>query len=1002
MRSWCAINFIGDRKSLILTTAILSFYMPIAHASQWRTFLQQENISSSVFDSQNKTIWMGTYNDYLWRHDGKDFTKFDLSGSTVKTQFNIAIDGESIWVGTDGGLLLFEPGRGVTKSFHRNDGLVSDSVSVLFIDLCGNLWYGTPGFGIGKYDGLNWYRYDTSGQYRWNSDQWDTLSSCSSGNCPSDNYINAINGDSRGNKYFGTASRGLSFVDGADTVWTNLTLTDADTSGKHAVQAIGIDRFDHKWLGTLEGICELDANNTVVRCETATLAGLVDDRVNAIWIDEFNNKWIGTGNGISLLDSTGTRWKSFTAEARGLGPASNSILNITGDSDDNIWCGFVKAFGVSKYNNKWAHLTTEDSLSNNLVRTFDRDSKGNLWIATDQNGIEVFNGKSFIHDVPPCEWPSPRERPFFVTTVTRGKSERPGRVWVGTEGCGLLAMYLDGDTLQIENAFRRNNAARLPSNLINSIASLGDTLIWIGTNRGLCRLSLDPQFNFIKSETVPVDSLINLGLSGFVNSVVLDISEHVWVGTSQGLGKFDGRNWTIYDSIPELLDSHISAMCVDGNGAIWVGSNLGIARFWRQEWTGFTTAEGLPDNRITVLRTDPGGTVWCGTPSGAAKFDTLNQIWTSFTTEDGLSNNYVTDIAFTFHNVVWFSTFGGGLSRYHLTNIGPTTDILSSLDVTTESNVTFEFTGFDLNTPTSQLRYSHKLDYGSWSKPSFDTFRTLPIAEDGRHTFYVRAIDKDDNVDASEEILRFTKVSPDRGGAVDVEEPTRVQKYGSLWLYIPPNSIQGGKAITVTPLDSGSIEVEGFTGIAYDLTPHDLVIDALKKNKPMTLKIFYGDNVAEEYDERRLRIYQLASDSTWTLLGGLVDKDTTAIATTIKSLGTFGLFEAQPDPGLGGGAEITNVAAQPRILSPKGGGFLDKVTVSFDLGKPSKVTAKVYNLAGRLVRVLCENHFMNAGRNAIDWDGCDEVQNVCASGLYVVTIQAETHLTTKTVVVMNK
>jgi len=996
MRSWCAINFIGDRKRLILTTAILSFYMPIAHVNQWRTFLQQENISSIVFDSQNKTIWMGTYNDYLWRHDGKDFTKFDLSGSTVKTQFNIAIDGESIWVGTDGGLLLFEPDRGVTKSFHRNDGLVSDSVSVLFIDLCGNLWYGTPGFGIGKYDGLNWYRYDTSGQYIWNSDQWDTLSSCSSGNCPSDNHINAINGDSRGNKYFGTASKGLSFVDSSDTIWTNLTLTDADTSGKHAVQAIGIDRFDHKWLGTLEGICELDANNAVVRCETATPRGLVDDRVNAIWIDEFNNKWIGTENGISLLDSTGTRWTSFTAEAQGLGPASNSILNITGDSDDNIWCGFVKAFGVSKYNNKWAHLTTEDSLSNNLVRTFDRDSKGNLWIATDQNGIEVFNGKSFIHDVPPCEWPSPRERPFFVTTITRGKSERPGRVWVGTEGCGLLAMYLDGDTLQIENAFRRNNAARLPSNLIYSIASQNDTLIWIGTNRGLCRLSLDSQLNFIKCETISVDSLDSLGLSGFVLSVVLDSFKHVWVGTSQGLGKFDGQNWTIYDNVPEFLNKSINALSADSSGAIWVGTNFGISRFSQNKWTTFTTAQGLPNNSITVIATDPQGTVWCGTPGGAAAFDDSSQTWTAFTVDDGLSDDFVTDITFASQNVVWFSTFGGGLSRYHRTDVAPETQLLTDFDVTSENNVTFQFTGFDLNTPTSQLRYSYKLDYENWSKPSFDTFRTLPIAKAGRHTFYVRAIDKDGNVDASKEMLRFTKVSPDTGGAVEV------QKYGSLWLYIPPNSILGGQAITVTPMDSGSIKADGFTGIAYDLTPHDLVIDPQKKNKPLTLRIFYGENIAQKFDERRLRIYQLASDSTWTPLGGSVDKDTTAVTTTIKNLGTFGLFEAQPDSGLGGRATITKVAAQPRILSPKGGGFLEKVTISFDLSKPTEVTAKVYNLAGRLVRVLCENHPMNSGRNAIDWDGRDDEQNVCASGLYVVTIQTEAHLATKTVVILNK
>jgi hypothetical protein len=120
-------------------------------------------------------------------------------------------------------------------------------------------------------------------------------------------------------------------------------------------------------------------------------------------------------------------------------------------------------------------------------------------------------------------------------------------------------------------------------------------------------------------------------------------------------------------------------------------------------------------------------------------------------------------------------------------------------------------------------------------------------------------------------------------------------------------------------------------------------------------------------------------------------------------LGTFALFEDQscceiPNPVDG----IANVTAQPRVLSPNGRGFLDRVTISFDLGKPAEVTAKVYNLSGRLVRVLCENHPMNPGRNVVEWNGYDYYNAICPSGLYIVTIEAAGSMATKQIVVLNE
>jgi len=66
------------------------------------------------------------------------------------------------------------------------------------------------------------------------------------------------------------------------------------------------------------------------------------------------------------------------------------------------------------------------------------------------------------------------------------------------------------------------------------------------------------------------------------------------------------------------------------------------------------------------------------------------------------------------------------------------------------------------------------------------------------------------------------------------------------------------------------------------------------------------------------------------------------------------------------------------------------------------VTIKIYNAAGRLVRVLKENENMPYGNNVVSWNGKDDWGNFCVSDLYIVTIQAGDKTVTKTVVVLNK
>jgi len=120
----------------------------------------------------------------------------------------------------------------------------------------------------------------------------------------------------------------------------------------------------------------------------------------------------------------------------------------------------------------------------------------------------------------------------------------------------------------------------------------------------------------------------------------------------------------------------------------------------------------------------------------------------------------------------------------------------------------------------------------------------------------------------------------------------------------------------------------------------------------------------------------------------------------IHEIGIYGLFESKVSTIF----ETTGLqmACQPRIFSPKGGGYNTTTSISFNLGQEETVTIKVYNAAGRLVKILTEGEMMSTGSNVVYWDGRDDWNHICSSGLYIVTIESKVKTATKTVMVLNK
>ncbi len=328
---------------------------------------------------------------------------------------------------------------------------------------------------------------------------------------------------------------------------------------------------------------------------------------------------------------------------------------------------------------------------------------------------------------------------------------------------------------------------------------------------------------------------------------------------------------------------------------------------------------------------------------------------------------------------------------------------------------------------------SYALEYGSGSdenkilewrtiREAMEPVRSLLGVWDteglfGTYVLRLRAVDGFDH--RSKDVITVHVVA-----AAEVVDPRRgghiTDAVSTVDLYIPPNGISKSTQVTITP-----VAIESMTnlsapnvqliGMAYDIGPQGLEL-----LKPSTFTMSLSpiesigdqDNIGELPDLGKLAIFtQLSEDSLWERVGGTVlpdrinrgsigDQGARKIAVALTHFGRFALMEDLSDKQ--GSLSISDVNCQPRVFSPKGGGYDTKTTVSFHLGRRSAVTVKVYDVSGRFKRKLVEDREMNRGSNAVEWDGKDHEGDVVVSGLYVVAVEADGKVETKTVGVLNK
>lgn len=555
-------------------------------------------------------------------------------------------------------------GQGTNVKFKHisiRDGLSQSTLNDILQDELGYIWFGTQD-GLNRYDGYEFkiFKHDI-----------DNPSSISSG------FVNCLYTMNDGYLWIGT-NAGINIYEHATEEFLSLESeypSLLELADKHVISILSTSDSTY-WLGTKNIVYRIDSSNNL---SSLTLPVPEETAIEITCLMNYNDNeiWIGTLNeGIFIYDIPSGKISRIQKKKNALN--SNRINDLYLNRKDQVLIG--TDFGLNVYDRKENEFTSYTysvenpfSISSNFISRICEDHLGNIWLGTNQGGLNkwLINRNIFYSYKKDLNI----ESSIISDDVRSIYQDESGVMWVGT-AVGLSKFDLLKQNFN-HFQFNEGSISSLSRNIIWSIYTEGD-IIWIGSNEGLNRYDRKHKTNrsFTPSIVVNGEKRANA-----IYCLLKEDNNQFLVGTDGGVYKF-------YGSSGQFQKANLSGIRInertydlerDRDDRLWISTRNGLHFFDGNEYKIFNTSNGLPGNIVRKVFQDSNGTIWIATDNGLCKLIEGQGKFEfkvyQYQQENkySLRNNTILTIAEDFKEFIWIGTFGGGLNR-----LDPRTDQILS------------------------------------------------------------------------------------------------------------------------------------------------------------------------------------------------------------------------------------------------------------------------------------------------------------------------------------
>ncbi len=454
----------------------------------------------------------------------------------------------------------------------------------------------------------------------------------------SQSVVNCVFQDSRDYIWIGTQN-GLNRFNGETFDIFSYDPEDSSSISNNWIYSIAEDNDGNLWIGTKGGLNKyLVAKNRFERITYRTdFPDIIRYCYDIIRLGN-GNLLINTPPLISVYNPRNESFNHFYSKLEYDGAVKDVRSPVLEDVDGNVWIGSSK--GLSRFSQQtkefsYFKFTDKDGFVGDVnVSALYRDKKGVVWAGT-TSGLYCFNPSSNCFEE--SKFATGAKGNFtFENCCIRSILEDKNHLIIGTEGRGLFVISSSVNTpLTIQNYTSENS--EIGHNIVQSLLIDHSENLWVGTLQGIGKTDLKKKkFNLYRRSNSPnsVDLLGNV-----IASLYKDDEGTLWVGNwGQGLNLVNRSSGKVEHFSTQLTGNHkiqndfIHAIFQDSEHQIWLGTRNGLLIFDKPHnqfvpWNKYLNKPDLPSFnhvRIYFIIQDRSLNLWIGTQNGLYRINLGN------------------------------------------------------------------------------------------------------------------------------------------------------------------------------------------------------------------------------------------------------------------------------------------------------------------------------------------------------------------------------------------